>query len=650
MAIPTVPGVSIEETEPPAPIRGVSTSIPAFIGMCGDGPTGKPTFVGSLDAFTATFGGPVDGGGTPFYLPLAVEGFFRNGGAQCFVLRAGSASPAFAKLPLASEANRFAGRAVALSHGERGRGGSVRITHTSALKAALGAGATGLPLLRDTAGITGADATRRKLTVDDAGTFAAGDSVVVTKGTDKTTGVIAARPAPEVLELVAALPFDPAGGTVETAPPGAGTTVLRLSVPASLSLRARVPRGSVVVLSAANVEEWAVVASTSAEGVTLGKPLTRSFPGDAKLVTAEFDATVTGPGAEPVTYRNLSPTPTHPRWWGGPAVDSGYLRFEPEDDLASATGDPRPKEGTYTLGAGSADDPVDTWARLNTGELMGDLLERLEPIDEIALVAAPGCSKEAQLMVVEHCEKLHDRFAILDSEAAANKNLDAVLQHRQAVTGKANKGFAALYYPWIQVRDPARNRVVAQPPSGHVAGIYASTDIRRGVHKAPANVGITGALGLEHRLIDSEQGRLNPAGVNALRILPGQGLPVVWGARTTSTDVTWQYINVRRLFLFLEESIQESLRGAVFEPNDLALWQRLKRTLTEFLTRVWQDGALFGASADEAFFVRIDDALNPPATRKQGLLYAEIGAQPVYPAEFIVVKIGIWDGGAQISE
>ncbi|WP_328432571.1 phage tail sheath subtilisin-like domain-containing protein [Streptomyces sp. NBC_00453] len=647
MAIPTLPGVTIVETEPPSPVRGVSTSIAAFIGLCADGPTGTPTFVGSLDAFTETFGGPVDGTGTPVYLPLAVEGFFRNGGTQCFVLRAGKATPDFADLPGRAADGAPVARAVALSTGPGGRGGQVEIEDSSVLQAALGAAQSGLGMLRDTAQVTAVDATRRRLTIDAVGTFAPGDNIVVAKAAESVEAVVRRVEAPDVIELAVALTggTDFAGGSVTTVPLKTGDKTVRLDVPAALSLRALVPKGSVVLLDDGTVREWATVAETTGEAVVLNRPLTRDLKPGARLSTAEFDLTVASPdGADPVIFRGLSTTPSHPRWWAGQAVDSDYLRIVPV--AASATVDPRPKAGPVTLGAGEASDPAADWQELNTS--MRKQLALLEAIDEISLVVAPGVGVEAQQAVVEHCEALHDRFAILDAGQGIEPT--AALEQRAALTGKLDKGFAALYYPWVQVRDPARNRVVPQPPSGHIAGLYASTDKLRGVHKAPANSGIAGVLGLDRRLRDSEQELLNPNGVNALRILPGQGVPVVWGARTTSSDVTWQYVNVRRLFLFLEESIQESLRGAVFEPNDLALWNRLKRTLTEFLGRVWRDGALFGATEGEAFFVRIDEALNPPATRKQGVLHVEIGVQPVYPAEFVVVRIGIWDGGSQISE
>jgi phage tail sheath protein FI len=163
---------------------------------------------------------------------------------------------------------------------------------------------------------------------------------------------------------------------------------------------------------------------------------------------------------------------------------------------------------------------------------------------------------------------------------------------------------------------------------------------------------VRGVLGLERRLSDGQQGPLNLKGINVLRIFQGSSTVVVWGARTTGDpDVTdWIYVNVRRLMLFIEESIEEGIRWAVFEPNNLALWQKLRRTINEFLTRVWRDGALFGESAEKAFYVRIDEALNPPSVRALGRLYIEIAVAPVRPAEFIIVRIGLWDGGSEVSE
>jgi len=192
--------------------------------------------------------------------------------------------------------------------------------------------------------------------------------------------------------------------------------------------------------------------------------------------------------------------------------------------------------------------------------------------------------------------------------------------------------------------------LVFVPPSGHMVGIYARSDATRGVHKAPANEVVRGAVGIVRPLSSVDQGQLNPIGVNVIRVFAAGGRPVLWGARTTATDRNWQYVNIRRLFLYLEESIQEGIGWAVFEPNDVALWQKLRRTITEFLTRAWRDGALFGRTREEAFYVTIDERLNPFSERALGRLTLEIGLNPTYPAEFIVVRIGIWPGGSEISE
>jgi phage tail sheath protein FI len=181
------------------------------------------------------------------------------------------------------------------------------------------------------------------------------------------------------------------------------------------------------------------------------------------------------------------------------------------------------------------------------------------------------------------------------------------------------------------------------PPAGHVCGIMARVDASRGVHKAPANEPVNGAVDLQPngRLDDITQGQLNLAGINVIRVFQGGGRPILWGARTTATDRNWQYVNVRRLFLFLEESIQEGIRFAVFEPNNLALWEKLKRTISAFLLQQWRDGALFGATPEAAFFVRIDEVLNPFSEQALGRLHIEIGLRPTFPAEFIIVRIGI---------
>ena len=182
-------------------------------------------------------------------------------------------------------------------------------------------------------------------------------------------------------------------------------------------------------------------------------------------------------------------------------------------------------------------------------------------------------------------------------------------------------GFASLYYPWLQVTSEAGDSTIYVPPSGHVAGIFARIDNQRGVHKAPAGneALVNGSLGVERSMTEVDHGQLNIQGINVIRVFKGRWPSgALGGAQPPSVDTNWHYVNIRRLFLFLEKSIQEGIRWAVFEPNNLQLWQKLKRTITEFLTRVWRDGALFGATPEEAFYVRIDEALNPASETSPG--------------------------------
>jgi uncharacterized protein len=204
---------------------------------------------------------------------------------------------------------------------------------------------------------------------------------------------------------------------------------------------------------------------------------------------------------------------------------------------------------------------------------------------------------------------------------------------------------AALYYPWIEIADMTgkngRTRLV--PPSGHMAGVYARTDSTRGVHKAPANEIVRGVLGLEVQVTKGEHDLLNPVGVNVIRSFPGRGIRI-WGGRTLSSDASWRYINVRRLFNMIEESIENGTQWVVFEPNDSFLWGRVARDVRAFLTMVWRTGALFGTTPDQAFYVKCDAETNPPEARDLGQLVVEIGISPVKPAEFVIFRVSQWNG------
>ena len=205
-----------------------------------------------------------------------------------------------------------------------------------------------------------------------------------------------------------------------------------------------------------------------------------------------------------------------------------------------------------------------------------------------------------------------------------------------------DSAFAALYYPWIKVDNPvATNGADSEllvPPSGHVAGLWARVDGERGVHKAPANEVLRGVLDVEMPITDKEQGLLNPDGINCIRTFGTRGIRV-WGARTLSSNTDWTYIPVRRLFNMIETTISDGTQFAVFEPNDWRLWSRLTRTITSFLTGLWRDGALFGETANQAFFVKCDAETNPQDQIDRGMVVMEVGIAPVKPAEFVIFRI-----------
>jgi phage tail sheath protein FI len=253
--------------------------------------------------------------------------------------------------------------------------------------------------------------------------------------------------------------------------------------------------------------------------------------------------------------------------------------------------------------------------------------------------------RAVQSAMITHCELMGDRVAILDTPP----NLNA--QQVKAWRAEANydSKFAAMYWPWIKVMDPLTGTPTYMPPSGHLAGIWARNDSTRGVHKAPANEVVRGAISLELNITKGEHDQLNPDGINCIRSFPGQGIRV-WGARTLSSDPEWRYLNVRRLFNYVEKSILMGTNWVVFEPNDPKLWDSVKRTITMFLRRVWRDGALFGATPGEAFFVKCDEENNPPENRDAGMLTVEIGIAPVKPAEFVIFRISQYADGAGVDE
>lgn len=358
---------------------------------------------------------------------------------------------------------------------------------------------------------------------------------------------------------------------------------------------------------------------------------------------------------------------------------SDFLRIFASTDNPPSTPLARAVYGFFDNGGGRCyvvnidpDEPLAGSGQRRTG------LGLLEAIDEIAIVAAPGYTDPVSHEdLLKHCELLGDRVAILDpvldfsdveqlTRVAAAKPTRSTRKaassgdSSDAKSGGESSGpppalrprqsdYGSFYLPWLVVRDPLSGEIVETPPSGHIAGVWARTDNLRGVHKAPANEPVRGAVDLTYRVTRVEQDVLNPAGVNCIRFFPTEGIRV-WGARTLAAEASeWRYLNVRRLFNMLKESIGDGTRWIVFEPNDGLLWRSIRRDVGAFLTRVWRDGALYGRTPQEAFFVKCDEETNPPDVRDAGQVVTLIGVAPVKPAEFVVFKLSQSMVGAEIE-
>jgi phage tail sheath protein FI len=654
------PGVYIDEVTGPGVIAGVGTSTAAFIGPALTGPLGQAVRITSFDDFLRRYAIPQSNGTfmpfitTPhwFYLAHAVRGFFENGGSNAYVVRVGNGLIATWDIKNKHNPAEVVFRVQASNEGVAGNDLTVQVQAANATGAPGVAAATGMANVTVVNGVV--------VTVDNAGPFRVGDTVQ--RGAPTTTAVITMIQG-NVLTLSATILQLAPSDTIRIADIAPATLKFRLVATTGLW------PGSAVLMSGVDptnnaITDYGVVQSVDPIGfVTIAPtPLHKTYDMSGAhpltLVSQEFRLIVTPTGGTARTFDNLSLNPLHPGYVFS-AVTSDQVTIAPP--LVPPTAAAFPDSLVDTVGnvqqtvQGTNDDP----GTLALADFQGGL-DLLKDVQDVNILCIPDAASHnerpaIQQAMIDHCVQLRDRFAILDSVPGAPiSGPGSVDLQRQQV--ESENGFAALYCPWLTVSDPTNRGAQAPPllvpPSGHVAGVYARTDAERGVHKAPANTEVRGVSGLESVLSDRQQGILNPLGIDVLRIFPGTAQVTVWGARTTvRADITdWKYVSTRRLLIFIERSIEEGIRWAVFEPNNLQLWQKLKRTIGEFLTRVWRDGALFGETADKAFYVRIDEALNPPSTRALGQLYIEIGVRPSYPAEFIIVRIGLWDGGAQVLE
>ena len=377
--------------------------------------------------------------------------------------------------------------------------------------------------------------------------------------------------------------------------------------------------------------------------------------GEDEDAAPTFDLTVLKDGAVVESYEGLTVTPKAGNNAATATKDSEYVTVAVADlpadleDLTLAM----PKPGTYPVKTSPAT-PIQVKAPAFAGsETARRGINGLAIAEDVTIVAVPdlitaatkedgsvdlGMWKSVQTAMISHCEQQANRMAILDSPPGMSVQQ---IKEWRSDTAMYDSAFATLYYPWIRIANPiptSGDDEILVPPSGHLAGLWARTDDSRGVWKAPANDTIRGVLSLERDITMAEQGLLNPIGINCIRPFGTRGIRV-WGARTLSSDTDWRYINVRRLFNMIETAIMQGTQWAVFEPNDLNLWEGVKRTLNAFLRGLWRDGALFGATPEQAFFVKCDAETNPPDSIDEGKLVVEVGIAPVKPAEFVIFRI-----------
>lgn len=583
------PGVYVEEFESGAkPMEGVGTSTAGFVGLAERGPVeGLPQLVTNFSDFRRTYGGYLSKNEFEDYrfLAYAVESFFVNGGSRCFVTRVapGDAKCSMGCVP--SKENPVI-TFTAKNPGIWGDDISIAIAPASKAKTQI------LEVLWTQEG--------KKYRAKNSAGFNAGDIVVFTdKGTALYNRVV--KNQDNVLTFEEDFPDQ----IVDT-----NLLPLKVITTCEFSLEVRYQD---ITETYENVS-FNITAPNFIEKVTA----------KSDLIIAVYQASVEPAvsSAEKSEEDKEKEKPPVPQVAGNEIL--------PPIEILAASSVSLTGGSNGSVASISAADfiGVDNGAGRRTG------IQSFVDNDVVSIIAVPGVTDaNVQLTLVAHCENLASRFAVLDIPRDAKKVQD-VIAHRDIFDSE----YAALYHPWLEVFDPLDKKNIAIPPSGAMLGIYARSDNSRGVHKAPANEVVRACVGLDCQFNKGEQDILNPKGINLIRSFPGQGIRV-WGARTVSSNASWKYINVRRLFIFIEESIKANTSWAVFEPNDETLWVRVQRTISVFLTNLWRGGSLAGSSPDEAFFVNIGRNTMSQDDIDNGRLICVIGVAPVKPAEFVIFRI-----------
>ena len=583
------PGVYVEEYDSGAtPMQGVSTSTAGFVGLAERGPViGQPQLVTSFADYTRMYGGYLSkaGYGDARYLPYAVEQFFMNGGARAYIMRA---VPGDAK---AASLTTGVLRVTAANPGAWAEKMRVTVVPSSKAKTQV-------------FDVDGAD-----LTLKNADGFNAGDVVELFDG--KTTAYATIK---SVLDKVITLD---APCTLAVADTKVGTSkyirTCEITITARLDDTVETYENLSLKPEALN---YAPVKTAKSDLIRVevlpGKPAAAAAPA-VKDENKDNKDKKDAPAAAPA-----------------PAKAAGITPY----DLCAGVG-----EGMVLTLEGGSDGSVlnvtpDAYIGADDGPGKRTGLQAFQENGVVSVLAIPGVTApEVQAALIGFCENRKSCFAILDVPMDLKKTNDVA-----TFRDMYDSTYAAMYHPWLQMFDAGAKRTDYFPPSGAMAGIYARSDNSRGVHKAPANEVVRGCTGLSCNYNVGEQDILNPIGVNLIRALPGQGIRV-WGARTISSNGLWKYVNVRRLFIYIEESIKANTNWVVFEPNSETLWSRVTRTIETFLATCWRDGALAGSSPEQAFFVECGPTTMTQDDIDNGRLICEIGIAPVKPAEFVIFRI-----------
>jgi uncharacterized protein len=669
------PGVFVEETSfRSKSIEGVSTTTTGFIGAARTGPVDlPPDIITSLGEFEEVYGDGkelvFDGGSTMTnYLWQAVRAFFSNGGKRLYVSRVfkpkdGPLDATTPKRYAPIDADLEATAGIDIGSGgvtfyQDGHARAVNLIGDGLVVRARHPGACGN--------------LRVRFTLKAAGNILGVAAAPITRTPETTVGALKDRDLVWVNDrqspgeagfYLAQWNEDDAQWTFEAIPagsPGGPLTLEQLFPPANVDTAAgdavRVVTLTVSVLSrdgSSEIGTWAglpfdpahrtgtsrdsvfdyfaTVPNSASDAIRLPLVIAR----DTEKISSAGDLLTVLFGADPASLLQ-------------PSTDEAKRRITLADKLTMGVW-----KDDILLDGGN--DGERTGAGDSEGEAFPDRnyslgLKQFEDLDDISIVAAPGSTWDyahykddadaIQLLLIGHAEYMRYRIAVLDS--AEGQSISEVRTMRSRLDSK----YAAFYYPWVTVLDPISTREIDLPPSGFVAGIYARNDTQRAVYKAPANEVVALALGFETLLNKAQQEVLNPEGINCFRFFEGRGMRL-WGARLISSDPEWKYVNLRRYFAFLEHSIDKSTQWAVFEPNGERLWANLRRTVSDFLLNEWQNGALLGDKPEKAFFVRCDRSTMTQNDLDNGRLVCLIGVAPLYPAEFVIFRIGQWTADAK---